>query len=62
MVNANLVKNVRTVVIGATPIVVGSALIGGTIAINMLGQGNLWLGWGMVGFGIWDLFNNFTGK
>ena len=60
MVNGNIIKNVRTIAIGATPIVVGTALITGTLTIAVLGQGNVWLGWGMVGFGLWDLFNNFT--
>lgn len=51
---------VRDIGKSITPIVIGSLLIGGTVALAIIGDnGNLILGWAMIGVGVLDLINNF---
>jgi len=59
MANKGL-DTIRSLGKSVTPIVVGSLLIGGTVSLAVIGaQGNLILGWAMVGVGILDLVNSF---
>jgi|TARA_Y100000034_G_scaffold114936_1_gene151539 hypothetical protein len=59
MANKGL-DTVRKVGGSVTPIVVGSLLINGTVALAVIGaQGNLILGWAMVAVGVLDLINSF---
>jgi|TARA_Y100000310_G_scaffold312884_1_gene360658 hypothetical protein len=51
---------VRDIGKGVTPIVIGSLLVGGTVALAVIGDnGNLILGWAMIGIGVLDLIGNF---
>lgn len=50
---------VRDIGNGVTPIVVGSLLTGGIIALPVLGNLNVGLGWAMIVVGALDLINSF---
>ena len=55
----NGMELVRDIGTGVTPIVVGSLLTGGIVAIPVLGQLNIWLGWGMIVVGVVDFIISF---
>ncbi len=56
----NGLETVRKVGGGVTPIIVGTLLVQGTVALPALGQTNVFLGWAIVIVGVLDLFQAFT--
>ena len=55
----NGMELIRDIGTGVTPIVVGFLLTGGIVAIPVLGELNVWLGWGMVIVGAVDFILSF---